>query len=74
MDELRRAGLGVYVAMGRERGLRSQLREADKRGVRYTVIVGENELDSGQATVRDMRSGDQADVDLDALVPWFKAR
>jgi histidyl-tRNA synthetase len=74
MDELRRADLAVYVAMGRERGLRSQLREADKRGVRYTVIVGENELESGQATVRDMRSGDQAYVDLNALGPWFRER
>jgi histidyl-tRNA synthetase len=74
MDELRRADLGVFVAMGRERGLRSQLREADKRGVRYTVIVGDNELESGQATVRDMQSGDQADVDLNKLVPWFRER
>jgi histidyl-tRNA synthetase len=74
MDQLRRAGVGVYVAMGEDRGLRSQLREADKRGVRYTVILGENELDSGQATVRDMESGDQADVDLEELVPWFRER
>jgi histidyl-tRNA synthetase len=74
MDKLRQAGVGVYVAMGEDRGLRSQLREADKRGVRYAVILGENELESGQATVRDMQSGDQADVDLNALVPWFKDR
>jgi histidyl-tRNA synthetase len=60
--------------MGRDRGLRSQLREADKRGVRYTVILGENELESGHATVRDMRSGDQVDVDLSALVTWFAER
>jgi histidyl-tRNA synthetase len=74
MDQLRRADVGVYVAMGKKRGLRSQLREADKRGVRYTVILGENELESGQATVRDMVSGDQASVDLDSLVPWFRER
>ncbi len=74
MDELRRADVGVYLAMGRERGLRSQLREADKRAVRYTVILGENELESGKATVRDMRSGDQADVDLSLLVTWLRER
>jgi histidyl-tRNA synthetase len=74
MDELRRADVGVYLAMGRERGLRSQLREADKRAVRYTVILGENELESGKATVRDMRSGDQVDVDLSLLVTWLGER
>jgi histidyl-tRNA synthetase len=74
VDQLRHADVGAYVAMGRDRGLRSQLREADKRGVRYTVILGENELESGHATVRDMRSGDQVDVDLSALVTWFAER
>ncbi len=74
MDALRRADVGVYLAMGRNRGLRSQLREADKRAVRYTVILGENELESGKATVRDMTSGDQIDVDLNLLVTWLKER
>jgi histidyl-tRNA synthetase len=60
--------------MGQERGLRSQLREADKRGVRYTVIVGENELESEKATVRDMKSADQVDVDLTLLVAWLRER
>lgn len=74
MDELRRADVGAYLAMGRKRGLRSQLREADKRMVRYTVILGENELESGKATVRDMKSGDQVDVDLNLLVTWLRER
>jgi len=74
MDELRRTDVGVYFALGRDRGLRSQLREADKRGVRYTVILGGNELESGKATVRDMKSGDQTDVDLNLLVTWLSER
>jgi len=74
MDELHRADVGVYLAMGRDRGLRSQLREADKRAVRYTVILGGNELESGKATVRDMISGDQVDVDLNLLITWLKER
>lgn len=73
MDALRRADVGAYLALGRERGLRSQLREADKREVRYTIILGGNELESGAATVRDMKSGDQVDVDLDELVTWLAA-
>ncbi len=74
MDRLRRAGVGAYLALGRDRGLRSQLREADKRNVRYTVIIGGNELESGQATVRNMKSGDQIDVPLNELTAWFEDR
>jgi histidyl-tRNA synthetase len=74
MDRLRHANVGVYVAMGKARGLRSQLREADKRAVRYTVILGDSELESGRATVREMQSGDQVEVDLDGLVAWLAQR
>jgi histidyl-tRNA synthetase len=73
-DALRHAGVGTWLALGEDRGLRSQLREADKREVRYTVILGEQELESGQAAVRDMRAGDQTDVALDGLVSWLSAR
>jgi histidyl-tRNA synthetase len=74
MDDLRRAEVGAYLALGKDRGLRSQLREADKRNVRYTVILGGNELESGEATVRNMKSGDQVSVALDELVEWFQAQ
>ena len=70
---LRRADVGTWLAFG-ERGLKSQLREAGKRGVRYVVILGEDELAAGTAVVRDMEAGEQTDVALAGLVDWLKAR
>jgi histidyl-tRNA synthetase len=70
---LRGAGVGTWLAFGK-RGLKSQLREAGKRGVRYAVILGEDELAAGTATVRDMQAGEQASVELAGLVAWLKAR
>lgn len=72
-EALRQANVGTWVAFG-DRGLRSQLREADKRDVRYTVILGEEELAAGAATVRDMRKGEQVSVELVELVEWLEAR
>ena len=71
--ELRQEGVGVWIAFG-ERGLKSQLREAGKRAARYAVILGENELAAGVATVRDMGVGKQESVELDGLVEWLKAQ
>lgn len=73
VDALHRAGVGTWLPFG-ERGLRSQLREAGKRSVRYAVILGENELATGMATVRDMQAGKQTRVELAGLVEWLKAR
>ncbi len=72
-DALRRDGVGVWLAFG-ERGLKSQLREAGKRGAHYAVILGEEELAAGKAAVRDMQAGEQVDVELAGLVEWLKAR
>jgi histidyl-tRNA synthetase len=70
---LRAEGVPVWLAFG-ARGIRSQLREADKRAVRYAVILGEDELARAQAVVKDMGGGEQADVPLAELVAWLKAR
>jgi histidyl-tRNA synthetase len=70
---LRGAGVGTWLAFGR-RGLKSQLREAGKRGARYVVILGEDELVAGTAVVRDMEAGEQIEVALAGLLDWLKAR
>ena len=73
LDELRRADVAAWMALG-ERGLRSQLREAGKRGVRHVIILGEDELENGVATVRDMEAGEQVSVQLAELVGWLSDR
>lgn len=73
VDALRREDVGAWIAFG-ERGLKSQLREASKRSVRYAVILGEEELATGAAVVRDMQAGEQSRVELADLVEWLKAR
>jgi histidyl-tRNA synthetase len=70
---LRAVGVGAWLSFGR-RGLKSQLREAGKRNARYVVILGEDELASGRAVVRDMQVGEQVDVALAELVDWCQAR
>ena len=72
-DELRRAGLSVWMAFG-ERGLKSQMREANKRRARYAVILGEDELARGVAAVRDMGAGEQIEVPLEELTTWLQER
>ena len=59
--ELRRAGLRVDRAWG-GRSMKAQMKAADRSGAPWAVLVGEDELAAGTATVRDLRdrSGQQA--------------
>jgi histidyl-tRNA synthetase len=51
--------------------LRSQLRQADKSGARFTLIVGEDEIAQGVVTLRNMASGAQETATLDGVAAYL---
>ncbi len=53
------------------RGLRAQMKYADKLGCRYTLVLGDNETDSGRASVKNMENGEQTEIELDKLSEFF---
>ena len=60
---------GIRVERDYEKGsLKSQLRKANKFGVRYTIIIGDNELDKGKAILRDMSGSQQEEIDIERIV------
>jgi histidyl-tRNA synthetase len=67
MDDVRAAGVRCDAAYGGRR-LKRALELADRRGIPTVVIVGDDEWAAGEATVRDMTTGDQRRVALDRLV------
>ncbi len=57
--ELRRAGIAADRAFagdtGAPRSMKSQMKGADRSGAALAVIIGDDELAAGTATVRDLR-------------------
>lgn len=65
-SELRSLGLRVDIAFG-NRGLKGSMKGADKRGARFVLVLGEEELASGEAKIKDMESGENRSVRLSAV-------
>jgi len=55
-EKIRRAGIPALTDYG-ERSLKAQMREANRKGAWYAVVLGENELATGEIALRDMRAG-----------------
>ncbi len=70
-SDLRAAGIPTSTTYG-DRGLRAQMRSADRENAAWVVMIGDNELAAGQATVRNMASGEQTDVPLEDLTAWLE--
>ena len=50
------------------RSLKAQMREANKADARYAILIGDQELESGEVELKDLSTGDQEKIALDKLV------
>jgi histidyl-tRNA synthetase len=56
------------------RGLKPQMKYADKIGAKFVVVLGDSELESGSANLKNMKSGEQTPILLnDKFAQIFEA-
>ncbi len=73
VHELRSSGIRVdtdYTGAS----LKSQMKKADKSGAGHTLIIGEQEMKSGKAVLRNMRTKEQTEIALAVAGEELKKR
>ncbi|MFD7983637.1 histidine--tRNA ligase [Kitasatospora indigofera] len=71
--ELRRAGVATDLAFG-VKGIKNAMKSADRSGARFALIAGDRDLAEGVVQLKDMTTGEQNPVALDALVTTLKEK
>ncbi|MDP8922436.1 MAG: histidine--tRNA ligase family protein [Chloroflexota bacterium] len=71
--ELRAAGIDVELDV-RLRGVRLNLRHADREGIPLALIVGERERERGRVVLRDLRTHEESDLDTAGLPAGVRER
>lgn len=62
-NELRAEGYQVeYDVMGR--GLKAQMKYADKTGAKFSMVLGDNEIETNSATLKNMKTGEQIPMEF----------
>jgi histidyl-tRNA synthetase len=69
---LRRAG--VAAEQGWRGNMKKRMERAGKSGARLAVIIGDDEVENGIVTVRDLGSGEQIPLEMDEAVAAIRAR
>jgi len=64
--DLRRGGASVEIDKGK---LKRILELANKLGARFTLIVGDNEINAGRYALKEMATGRQEEVTRDEIAP-----
>ncbi|MBF2171199.1 histidine--tRNA ligase [Staphylococcus epidermidis] len=73
INDLRRNGIKVdkdYL----NRKIKGQMKQADRLNAKYTVVIGDQELENNEIGVKNMISGETENVQLDELINYFKNR
>ena len=66
LHELRSKGIRAEMDT-RERNLKGQMKYANKLGAAYTVVIGEDEVASGELTLKNMKNSEQTKVRKEGL-------
>jgi histidyl-tRNA synthetase len=70
-QELRREGIPCeYDIM--DRGVKAQMKRADKLNSGHSIIVGDDEVLTGRVKIKDMRTGEAAERGFDEVTGYFK--
>jgi len=70
-QELRNAGIPCVMAL-EPKGMKAQMKLANRNGSAFAVIRGETELAGGICQVKEMETGEQVEVSLDDLTDFLR--
>jgi histidyl-tRNA synthetase len=64
---------GIYAECDiSARSLKAQMKYADKLGAKYTLIIGDSELESGKAQLKNMEKSEQREIEIDNIFSEIK--
>jgi histidyl-tRNA synthetase len=71
LAKLRKAGINAELYPETEK-MKKQMAYADKRQIPIVLIIGANEMSSGKAIIKNMKTGQQVEIDINELVSFIK--
>jgi histidyl-tRNA synthetase len=72
LKELRSEGIAADMDYA-GRSMKAQMRQADRSGARYALIMGDDEIDQRCITVKDMKEGGQQSIPVSEIAGRVKA-
>ena len=77
IDGLRRDSWDKKISFDMDyenKSLKAQMREADKLGAKFVLIIGDDEIAKGEVMMRDMATKEQLGVKFDDLTKTLKGK
>lgn len=73
LNQLRQNGVSAdkdYLS----RKIKAQMKQADRLNARYTIVIGDQELEEQQIDVKNMETGESETIHLDQIVDYLESK
>ncbi len=67
LPKLREAGVSATMDY-MSRSMKAQMKDANRENARYTIIIGDNELNEGKFTLRNMKESEEDSLSFDEIL------
>lgn len=68
--DMRAEGFGCLMDL-KQRSVRAQMKYANKLGAKFNLVIGDNEVESKTAMLKNMATGEESEIALDTFVNGF---
>ncbi len=68
--DMREEGFSALLDLN-QRSVRAQMKYADKLGAKFNVVIGDNEVETKTAKLKNMQTGEETEIALDTFVSGF---
>lgn len=68
--DMRAEGFSVLYDLN-QRSVRAQMKYADKLGAKFNVVIGDDEVEKGVATLKNMQTGETNEISLETFVSGY---
>lgn len=68
--DMRAEGFGCLMDLN-QRSVRAQMKYANKLGAKFNLVIGDNEVESKTAMLKNMATGEESEIALDTFVNGF---
>ena len=71
--KLRNMGINTEIYLN-DKKLKAKFKYADKLEIPYVIVIGEDEIKSGEITLKDMKTGAEEKLPIDEVERWGRAK
>lgn len=70
-NKLRQNGINCEIYFD-DKKIKSKFKYADKLNIPYIIVIGQDEIESGKLTLKDMQEGKQTQKTLEEIIEMLK--